>query len=719
MMMESAGSARSAGHEAELLRHVANVAELLELQPDGDGQLVYVDGYARCGDGGGKLVRWQADSSKADNGGTVHAASRESVGRWETVHQGVGDFRWFGVLGPERDADDALEALVNDPAIHRVEARTDLNFARRHRFHRSGIELDFGGRTVTTEGIERNTKDNPFGAVLFFQGQAAGETQSVVLTEELPEHTDVLEVADAGAFAVEEWWIARIGNRPEGGAQRELDYLLQVTEIVDARHVRVNYKLGWPLAAGREIAYKKMRPVFRSHVRNMRFVGVTVPDNGSTTVRPTEDWDGIGSHPIAYEFAVSCDVSDVEATKVFWPVVERRYCTHYVTERCRLTNPEEVIWGGTGYLTQQLNVLYAHVRDCNTSNARHLNDFTCAAYAMVENCHGDGDEHGTFVTHGQFEHDLTFVGNSGLLSFANSGTTWGNSAKRITVKKHVASRVVAHKCITDLTLEDVHAIWQEGLVDAGTIWANTDGLHMRGCTAETMLTLSQSSARSKRANVLDGCAFVMQPGAELARLPGSALPGFGPVTSDVTVQNCKITGLDGNVIGSIRSLVFINTWLYGSSPAARPLQAGCTEVRLLGGGLVDSGIALSDFREGGSPAAEQTLVVDGGAVLRGTNAEKALLQGGGAGRLVAWRIGACTSEAAGADTAHFRLRAGRHRMRVVGAGFAGGRFDVEPGALERGSYLFITSCVEEGVDRSAVPAECETVQHTAGNLLLD
>lgn len=698
---------------------LSNVEELLAYSPLNDGQLVYVDGYYEKEDGGGKLVRWIACSVKDDNGGTVHAPRNGGSGRWETVHNGAADFRWFGIFGPGRNADDALDAMVNDPSIHRVAAHTDLNFTRRHTYGRSGIELDFCGHTVTTEGIELNTKSNPFGAVIFFQGKASGETQTVTLSEELPELTDVLEVLESSSFQVDDWWVVRVKNHPEGGAQRELDYMLQVTEIVDGTHIRVNYKLGWTIAAGREIAFKKMNPVFRSHVRNMRFIGLPVPDNGSATVRPFDTWDQIGSHPIAYEFAVECNVADVRATKVFWPVVERRYCTHYVTERCTLTNPEEVIWGGTGYLTQQLNVLYGHVRDCHTSNARHLNDFTCAAYCMVDNCHGDGDEHGSFVTHGQYEHDLTYTGNSGLLSFANSGTTWGDSAKRITVRKHVGSRVVAHKRITDLTLEDVHAVRQEGLIDSGTIWANADGLQMRGCTADTMLTLSQSSSRSKRGNVADGCSFGMTKGAEIARLPGNPSAGFGPVTAEVVMQNCKFYNADHNAVGSISRLVLVNTWFIGASPEAGPIRVGCPEVIVRGGGFVHSGIKLTGvFDPAVTGTDDQSISVDCGASFSGTNADKAFLKNGNTAGTVTWMIGDCKSAAPDAETAHFSLQGGGNKMRAVGSRFAGGKYEVAAGSFDDDSYLLMTACVEEGVDRSALPAESNVVRHTSGNIII-
>jgi hypothetical protein len=444
-----------------------DVASLLKLPASGlaDGTVARVGGYERDGDGGAKWVRYCADSIRADNGGTVHNPHRSEAerGRWETVHDGVADFRMFGIFDAARNADDALDAMMDDASIYRIEARSDLNFARRHTYGRSHIELDFMGHTVTTEGIELNVPDNPFGAVVSFRGTPAGAAQTVVLTEALAELTDILQVADASAFAPGDWWIARVSSLPGGSARRELDYMLKVTEIIDGTHVRFNYKLGWSIAEGRTVEYTKMNPVVRSRVRNMKFVGVPVPPTASTTTRPFDTWDCIGSNPVAYEFAVECDVSDIRAEAVFWPVIMRRYCSHYVTERCELVNPAQREWGGTGYLTQQINVLYGHVKDCNTSNARHLNDFTCAAYCMVENCHGDGDEFGPFVTHGQFEHDLLYIGCSGLLSFANSGPTWGDSARRITVRRHVASRIVAHKKLTDLTLEDCHAHFKEGM----------------------------------------------------------------------------------------------------------------------------------------------------------------------------------------------------------------------------------------------------------------
>ncbi|MEF3301791.1 hypothetical protein [Paenibacillus sp. GYB003] len=722
----------AANSDDKKVLQVASVKALTELPPGQlkDGQHVLVSGYNTSGDGGGKLVRWVAGSTKADNGGTVHAANGSTGGRFEVVHGGAADFRWFGVFGPEQDADAALEAMANDPAIHRIEAHSDLNFKKRHVFHRSNLEVDFLNHTVTTEGIEPNKLDNPFGAVLFFRGTLTGVTQTVTLSANVEEYSDIFEVADSSAFAVGSWWHAQVKNNAGGSAQRELDYLVQVTEVFDATHVRLNYKSGWQLAAGRQITYRQVEPAVRCVVKNMNFVGVPVPPNG-TSQRPTPDWDMIGSNPVAYEYAVECDAIGIKATKVFWPVVMRRYNSHYVTERCRLINPEERDWGGTGYLTQQINVLYGHVKDCNTSNARHLNDFTCAAYCLVENCHGDGDEYGPFVTHGQFEHDLTYINNSGLLSFANSGSTWGDSAKRITVKKHIASRIVANKRLTDLTLEDCHAVvtyTKPGvkMANSGSIWVNMDGLQMRGCTAQEMITISKGSSRGKRKNIIDSCSFGMLAGYEIARpiRTGTTAVGYTPSNGELTIVNSEFTNVEDVNLGSINKLTLINTWFKGASPATGKVRVGTREIVMQGGGLINCGFVFTGAWDKVGDAnnakntPDQSITIDGGAAFSGTNGEKAFLKSADPGNVVTWSFGDVTSTAADADTAHFHIEGGSHKLKAMRSRFKGGKYVVANAGFGGGNYMFITSVIEEGVNRAALPAESDTIRHSANNLTI-
>ncbi|BCL17595.1 peptidase C14 [Micromonospora sagamiensis] len=668
--------------------HVPTVAALLGLDPKqvDDGQLVHVDGHHAAGDGGARLVRWAAISTATANGGTVLSpyGDRPGTGRWLQVHDGVVEFRHFGIFDPTTPADAALDAMVNDPTVHRIEAHSDLHFVKRHRFTRSDLVLDFGGHTMSTKGIEDAGRDDPFAAVLFFRGTVTDQVHTHKLTEVVREGWDSFQVGDSSAFAVGQWYAVEV-NQLAGRWEKELQKLVQVTQIVDGTHIRINYKNGWELAAGRTLTWTRVEPVSRVHVHNLVFTG-----NGGDQYT--------GSHPLAYEYAVHCDATDIDATGSFWPVIMRRWATYFHTARCTLTNPTSVTWGGAGYLTQQIYCLYGHVEDCRTSNARHLNDWTASAYCYVTNCHGDGDDQGPFVTHGQYEHDLVYTGNSGLMTFANSGAAWGSAAKRITVRKHVCSWFVARVKVTDLTLEDVQVIRKDGLAGSGMIWVNADGIQMRGCSADDTLIISQASSRSGRPNTIEGCTF------RLATRATSVVQAN--VTVPVHLVRTTITGLDGHTFDGTGALHLTDVTLTGAAGAA-PIVVKAAETRISGGTLTDTGIRLAG-------TADQRLTVGGGAVLRGTNAAKALLSRGAATGTVRWELGGYLSVAADADTAHVVVESGRNRYSAVGTQFSGGRLRLTDAGFGEGSYLHHTGCVEEDVDRT-LPAAGPRIRD-AGNL---
>ncbi|MBB2914512.1 hypothetical protein FHS43_005824 [Streptosporangium becharense] len=675
------------------MNHVATVARLLALDTDHlpHGLLVQVAGYLKPGDGGGMLVRWDAASTLAPNGGTVLAPPRARRGRWLQIHDGVGDFRRFGIFNGKAPADAALDAMVDDPAIHRIEAHTDLLFVKRHTFSRSDIELDFGGNTVRTDGIERNTHDNPFGAVLYFRGKVTDTVVTHKLTAVMPDLSDVFEVGDSSKFAVGQWWTAEV-DALAGKYERELQRMVQVTQIVDGSRIRVNYKNGWELAAGRTITWTRVEPVEHAHVRDMVFVGAPPydgPDDGSVP----DDREYTGSHPVAYEYAVSCDVSGIEATRTWWPVIMRRWCTHFRTESCSLKNPPTVFYGGAGYLTQQIYCLYGHVSNCHSSNARHLNDFTASAYCTVENCHGDGDDAGgnPFTTHGQYEHDLVFTGNSGLMDIANSGALWGTSAKRITVRKHVCSWFVAGTKITDLTLEDVRVIPRSTFDPAGTLQVNADGIQMRGCSAKTF-AIGQRSNRSGRPNVIQGCSFDLPAGAVVVQTP---------VSNPVHFVDSVLTGLDGAFFRGSGPLRFTRCELRGKKGGGEPVTVGAAEVVISGGSISEAPLRLSAVRD-------QTLRLGGGVRVSG-GGQALLSRAEGPGRL-RWELVGYRGETSG-QTAHLALTSGDDHYRAVGSVFTGGRL-----VLTGASTVLHTRCVEEGLERS-LPAEGPRVR-VADNLSL-
>ena len=426
-------------------------------------------------------------------------------------------FEDYGITGPEQPADEALEEMLHNPDIRVIHGYTDLNFIKRHNICRSNIMLDFHRCRITAKGIEKACHNDPLGALFHFTGTIGKEEYLYSLTENLEEQFDIFPVPDSDHFPVYSWWQISV-NALEGREEKEIDKMLMVTERIDKNHVRFNYKMGWELEKGRILKYRRIQPIENVMVRNMVFEGNFGGEE-----------EGIA--PLSMEWAVHCNVSGIYARHTYWPVILRRHNTYFRTEDCSLLNPIEVVVGGTGYLTQQIHCLYGSVRDCQVSNARHLNDFTGCAYCTVENCHGDGDFHGAFVTHGQFEHDLTYVGNSGLLSFANSGPTWGSSAKRITVIRHVGCWGLAFAKVSDLTLQDVSIYKTEKYEECGTLLLNADGLQVRGCRADR-LVLTQRSSRSKRPCIIEGCCLDGE--IEIKQ------DGEGAVTNKIVVQNNAI-----------------------------------------------------------------------------------------------------------------------------------------------------------------------------------
>ncbi|MFC7624293.1 hypothetical protein [Microlunatus sp. GCM10028923] len=667
-----------AAADTESLAIVDTVGQLAA-KPAQPGDLVMARGYAKVGDVSGPLLyRSVADDPPAVNGGTVLRGRGASV--WVLLHDGVVDFGRFGIVDDSTPADDALDAMLADPAIHRIEAHTPLNFTRRHRTSRSTVELDFGHQLITTRGIENATADDPFAAVIFFRGKVTDQVQTAVLKESVPDLADVLPVGDSSFFSVGEWYAAEV-NALAGRWERELQRLLQVTEIVDDTHIRVNYKIGWDLGADRSITWTRVEPVHDVRVANLIFEG------------GGED-QYTGSHPVAFEYAVRCDVDSVEATKTFWPVVMRRWNTHFRTTNCSLANPTSVTWGGAGYLTQQIYCLYGYVANCHTSNARHLNDWTASAYGLVENCHGDGDDQGPFVTHGQYEHDLTYVGNSGLITFANSGAAWGSAAKRITVRQHVCSWFVARVRVTDLTLEDVQVIGKPSLAGSGMLWINADGAQLRGCTASGPLVVTQQSKRSARPTVISDSSFAFAAGATLTN---------ATVTSPVTLIDTRLRGVGGMIIAGTGEVTFRGCTLAAAGDAA-PVSIKVPRVRFTGSTLTEVQLAMAGDED-------QQLAVVGGSTMSG--AGTGITRSGG-GELTVVLEGSEFRRTDPAGT-HVRLTEGTNHYRATGSRFTGGRLELAAGGFAEPSTLIQVGCLESGVERAGFPADGDRVS-TAGSL---
>lgn len=699
-------------HGSQNMLSVANVAELRALSSPKDGMTVQVLGYSVPGDMGAKTMVYFASSTAPENGGTVHKP-KNGKGAWHLVHTGVGRFAWFGIHDAKTPADDALDALVNDESFRRIEADSDLLMLRRHVFHRSRLDLDFLNHTMYTYGAENARRDDPFAAILFFQGRSVGKPLTVTLPElqdesgffrpaQFGEDSDFLYVGDNSTFSPDQWYFVQSDSRPQepaedgrmpvggGSADIELMKLLMVTKVGNAlgdkKYVEFNYLNAWPLTSGRTITYQRIEPVFDVNVMNLKFEG-----QGHSDVT--------GTSPVAHEYCVNCNVLNIEARKVFWPLNIRRYCTTYEVRGCTLINPEEVITGGSGYMLQQIGCLYGHVTDCRSHNVRHLNDFTGCAYSMVENCHCTGDENGAFVTHGQYDHDLTYVGNSGLLSFANSALNatsphnWGGWHKRILVKKHVAPRVVFEgkmNRVVDMTLEDCYVYRNAARygANAGSVWANVDGLVMRNCVLQGFLCLGEDSNISRRPTLVENCTINLIDGNYLTRYAGSKYE----VDREITFRNCVFLNTGKHFIVRGSTINFIDCHFYpAEGTQLNRLNVEAKHTRIIGGGLHGVCFAFDKGETTETEVGPQILTLDGGVVLDGANPSGALIDIQNPA-LVTLDFGTVTlSPAEGVEI----VRAGTGPVALMARGtrLENAHLSLPASARGQGSYFIAQNCI--------------------------
>ncbi|MDF2814213.1 MAG: hypothetical protein K0Q81_413, partial [Paenibacillus sp.] len=74
---------------------------------------------------------------------------------------------------------------------------------------------------------------------------------------------------------------------------------------------------------------------------------------------------------------------------------------------------------------------------------------------------------------------------------------------------------------------------------------------------------------------------------------------------------------------------------------------------------------------------------------------------------------------ADANTAHFHIEAGTHKFKAVGACFKGGQYKAGTGGFVDRSYFFLSSCIEEDVNRDSLPLEDNnTIKHSFNNIVL-
>lgn len=653
----SAGLFKSVEINSDNIISASNIMALRQLSAPADRTCAVVLGYHFAGDGAPKLVYWDVGSEKTANQGTVISSLKSAKGRWLQLHNGVMDFRQFGIFNGQNAADAALNAMVNDPLIHRIEAHTSLNFMSRHRFNRSNITLDFNNHTVTASGLEilADPKNNYLAAIFSFTGLAEEQTTVSVLLEPLPLLSEIYPVEDSDLYPVGQWYCLE-SARLTGHWERKIQRLVQVTEQIDETHIRLNYRSGWVLEEQSHLHWRKVTPVENVCIRNMQYVEEGQLANNS-------------SQPVALVYAIYYDVINVHAQGTFWSVIFRRWNTFFRTEHCSLTNPPSVSWGGAGYLTQQIYCQYGVISDCTTSNARHLNDLTASSSCVVKSCHSNGDSSGAFVTHGQYEHDLHFTANSGILTLANSGKAWGQSAARIVINQHRCSMLTADTHVTDLTLTDV-CIYRNGELDnLGILRLNCDGLTVQNCSVSGELTLLQNSRRSIKMNVFENCGFVLDPRHD------STISNLAP--DDPFIVSHPAAEARNSING--RSLVYFSHCQFKGTDKDVSLLIKNKEINFNACRIENVSLILT-------ADGPQKIVINGDSTLAGDHMSRPLLSRTG-DHPVTWRLGPLQTEVTGDEQLHIEVASGINHYQAHHVTFTHGRRLFSDKAFSRPSYF--------------------------------
>ncbi len=67
---------------------------------------------------------------------------------------------------------------------------------------------------------------------------------------------------------------------------------------------------------------------------------------------------------------------------------------------------------------------------------------------------------------------------------------------------------------------------------------------------------------------------------------------------------------------------------------------------------------------------------------------------------------------------HFHIEGGSHKLKAIGSRFIGGKYSVTNGGFGGSNYLFMNAIIEEGVTRSSLPTETDTIQHSKNNITI-
>lgn len=688
-----------------LLGECPDLSTLRETEPKSIGQLIRLKSYySDIKSGGDRFFRGVDPAGKVDNGGTIIVTNGGSVWQAEEIHDVT--LEDFGARSGV-DATDALRRAVNSPATRITSKLSEIILTDNSVFTRSNISIDMPDTVVLWNAATGHTPDrtgssNPtnyrFPGIIAFRGSLGEIIDTRTLTGNIFKGDTTYQCNNNALFNLREWIIMQ-SDVGSGTIGREVSVMAQVLGSGGAgNQLRVDYKTGWNLPTGRTLTYRRVTPLenIKVHFKGVKWNQELTVESGTGDEWTSEQACAL----LSLEYVVDADICLGDGVDHPYPMVVTSYVTRVRVHDTRTLLPRVP---GSDHVVQFNGAYRCTAERLINVSGRHTVDFTGASYCSVEHCGETGSRNGAFTTHGVFEHNLRFDHCYGMLSFANSGAYYGESADMITATHHFGDFLIASAKVTNLTVK--HAIFTKGARvnnDAATLIDVTVGANDSG--DDKGLRFVQSSTVYGRGAKTIGGDVIFNTQASTA-MPDS-------LSQPVTFDNVYVRNFNNTYIGGAEAN-FNNCDLIGSSASLENIIRA-VRFNLLGGRMSGTGFNID------APVEQFIKVHD--ATLQGAGASGANAyfntNKDNAGDLAVTLSFKNNIVTPATGTKAFRLNnaVGVVRLNSTGNTFQGGSIEFQT-SLPTGSWIYHTGNVERGVTRLNDPTNTQAVI-TTGNMIL-
>lgn len=361
----------------------------------------------------------------------------------------------------------------------------------------SNCEIDFKGQKILwrgdrkTDGSQGQEYDWNWG-VVSFKGEVLS-TVSTTLSALLPDGSSTLTLP-GHALAVGDHTFVKIID-PAAGVSTLLKFKLLSRHCrvvgVAGNDVTFDLRTAYDIPSGSAVSVSKLRPMIGITVKNANIEDVSAYPYGGAT---TDDQKWKGASGIVFDYAAFCHSFGNKIKGIPKVSLEAQACYGCSFGNSDLDTPKETVSGG--YLSKFEDSLYCFAKGLRANNERHVMDFTASSNCVVEQSGSWKTANASFVTHGTYEHDITWRDCWGYMSMAGSGTDFGQKSRRMKVERHNGSNLNIAS-----TGQNVYDSVFEDCRFTSVSFLNLDGNTYDRCEFGNLTTLQQNGALSGKKTV--------------------------------------------------------------------------------------------------------------------------------------------------------------------------------------------------------------------------